>query len=479
MPRRRIVTVLVLAGSLVLTAPAVATPAVAAPVTAAPAVGTPGSPGVGDPFFPFGGNGGYDVRHYHLDLSWNPDSKVLSGSETILATATKALSRFDLDLRGFTVKRVTVNGAPATVTRPRQDNTERAQELTITPKRALRQHVPFVVRIQYAGTPEVVTDPDDAIEGWVPTSDGAFVVGEPQGSPGWFAANDTPTDKATYDVQLTVPDGLTAVGNGALISQRSENGRSTFHWLERYPMASYLATITFGKFEVTRGRTPGGIPTYVAVDPTQAAASTPVLAKLPAIVDYFSGVFGRYPFETVGAIVDNAPDVGYALETQTKPVFDHAPDEATLAHEIAHQWFGDAVTLKKWPDIWLHEGFATLSEWLWSEHTGGRSAHEAFAALLAQPADADLWSPPPANPGNPANLFGSPVYDRGGMTLQALREKIGDKKFFTILRSWYQEHRYGNATTAQFIALSEKVSGADLDAFFTTWLYTPGKPTTW
>jgi len=434
---------------------------------------------VGDPFFPFGGNGGYDVRHYHLDLTWQPDSTLLTGSETILATATQSLSSFDLDLRGFTVKGVRVNGASASFSRPKQDNTEPAQELTITPKKPLRQHVPFVVQIQYAGPPDVVTDPDDAIEGWVPTSDGAFVVGEPQGSPGWFAANDTPTDKATYDVQLTVPDGLTAVGNGALISQRSKHGQRTFHWVERYPMASYLATITFGKFEVTRGRTPGGIPTYVAVDPTQADQSAPVLAKLPAIVDYFSGLYGRYPFETVGAIVDDAPDVGYALETQTKPVFDSAPDEATLAHEIAHQWFGDAVTLTQWPDIWLHEGFATVSEWLWSEHTGGPSAHEKFAELLAQPADADQWAFPVANPGNAANLFGTPVYDRGGMTLQALREKIGDQKFFTILRTWYRDHRYGNATTAQFIELTEKVSGADLDAFFTTWLYTAGKPTAW
>src|SRR5664279_1505 len=173
-----------------------------------------------------------------------------------------------------------------------------------------------------------ITAPDGSSEGWVPTDDGAFVVGEPQGAPGWFAANDTPTDKATYDVQLTVPDRLTAVGNGALISQRSKNGWTTFHWFERYPMASYLATITFGVFEVKRGRTPGGIPTYVAVDPKQDDAWT-VLAKLPEIVDYFSGLYGRYPFETVGAIVDNAPKVGYALETQTKPVFDSAPDEAT------------------------------------------------------------------------------------------------------------------------------------------------------
>src|SRR5664279_2615179 len=146
MPRRRIVPVLVLAGSLALASPALATPAVAEP----PAVGSPGAPGVGDPFFPFGGNGGYDVRHYHLDLTWQPDSTLLTGSETILAAATQALSSFGLDLRGFTVKGVRVNGASAFFTRPAQDNTEPAQELTITPERPLRQHVPFIVQIEYA-----------------------------------------------------------------------------------------------------------------------------------------------------------------------------------------------------------------------------------------------------------------------------------------------------------------------------------------
>ena len=429
------------------------------------------APGVGDPFFPHGGNGGYDVAHYQLKLDWQPKGNVLSAAETVLATATQDLSSFDLDLRGFDVSRVTVNGAPAKVSR-----VAGSQELTITPARSLRKHVPFVVRIEYAGTPEVVTDPDGSIEGWIPTNDGAFVVGEPQGSPGWFAVNDTLRDKATYDIAITVPKGLTSAGNGALVSTRTTGGKTTFRWLERYPMAPHLVTITTGRFQVSTGRTHRGVPTYIAVDPSQAADAAPVLAKLPDIVDYFSGVFGRYPFETVGAIVDNAPEVGYALETQTKPIFDAAPDESTLAHELAHQWFGDAVSATQWPDIWLHEGFATWAEWLWAEHTGVQSAHEKFAELYATPADDDFWQLPPNGLSDAADLFSGSVYDRGAMTLQALREKVGDKKFSAILQRWYTQHRYGNATTAEFIALSERVSRTDLDAFFTTWLQTPGKP---
>ena len=164
-------------------------------------------------------------------------------------------------------------------------------------------------------------------------------------------------------------------------------------------MAPYLTTITLGKFAVTTGRA-GGIPTYVAVDPSQVAASAPVLRRLPEMVAFLQDLYGPYPFETVGAIVDDAPDVGYALETQTKPVFDRAPDETTLLHELSHQWYGDAVTLRQWPDIWLHEGFATWSEWIWAERHGGPSAKQRFDELAATPAsDEDFWNPPPGDPG--------------------------------------------------------------------------------
>jgi aminopeptidase N len=469
MPHRTLIGALAL--SLVigvgLTAPATAETATTYRAGAAP---TAGSNGAGDPYFPLAGNGGYDVRHYHLDLSWNPSNGVLTGSELILATATQALSSFNLDLRpALTVAGVKVNGRPAAISRD-------GQELTVTPERPLADPLPFLVQVNYSGVPEFATDPDGSPDGWIRTDDGVFVAGEPQGAPTWFAVNDTPKDKATYDISMTVPDGLTAVGNGALVSQRSRGGRSIFSWVERYPMSPYLATITIGKFDVTKGRTPKGVPTYVAVDPTQAEAANPVLAKLPEIVDYFSDLYGRYPFENAGAIVDNAPDVGYALETQTKPVFDRAPDESTLVHELAHQWFGDAVTLTSWPDIWLNEGFATWSEWIWTEQHGGDSAQSAFDALYARPETSSIWSPPTAVPGDGAHIFGSSVYNRGAMTLQALRVKIGDELFFKLMRTWYASNKYGNVTTKDFIALSNKISGQDLSAFFTIWLYTDGKP---
>ena len=156
------------------------------------------------------------------------------------------------------------------------------------------------------------------------------------------------------------------------------------------------------------------------------------------------------------------------------------PDEATLAHELSHMWFGDSVTLTEWPDIWLHEGFATWSEWIWSEHSGQRSAHQAFEHYYnTPPQDFRFWTPPPGDPGTAVFLFNGTIYLRGAMTLQALREKVGEMAFFQIMRQWATENRYGNVTTAEFIALSEQLSGQDLDNFFHVWLYEPDKPVTW
>jgi aminopeptidase N len=452
---------------------AVAAVAIATLLTAAAAWAAfgPGAPGLGDPLYPLAGNGGYDVSNYSLTLDYTPSSNRLVATDVISATATQGLSRFDLDLRGFTIGRLLVDGVPASYSRD-------GQELIVTPRAGIKSGSAFTVTVGYAGVPVIVTDPDASIEGWVPTDDGAFVVGEPQGSPGWYAVDDNPRDKATFDFRVTVPAGLTAMANGVLVSQATSGARSTWVWRESDPMAPYLATVTSGRFDLTQSRLPDGTPSYVAVDPRLAKAQ--VLAKLPAIIAFYSSIYGPYPFDAVGAIVDSAKEVGYSLETQTKPVFPYVPDEATLAHELSHQWFGDSVTLKTWPDIWLHEGFATWSEWIWSEHEGNKSAAQSFKQLYSTPAsDASFWNPPPGNPGSAADVFDDSVYERGGMTLEALREKLGDGPFFRIVRQWAQSNRFGTVTTAQFISLAESVSGVDLDRFFDVWLYEPGKPTSW
>ncbi|ARP73624.1 metallopeptidase [Streptomyces pluripotens] len=439
------------------------------------AAGTPGTPcaagapGAGDAYFPLSGNGGYHVGHYDLTLRYDTTARQLDGRAVLTARATQRLTRFDLDLQGLEVTSVTVGRARAAF---RHDG----QELVITPRRTLHRGQGFRVTVVYRGTPKPVTDPDGSADGWIPTDDGAFVAGEPQGAMTWFPANSHPKDKSTYDFTITVPRGRTAVANGTLLRRYTGHGYTTFHWRENRPMAAYLATATIGKFTVERYTTRDGVQVFNAVDTREARAAAPVLRKLPAVLAWESELFGPYPFRAAGAVVDHAPGVGYALETQTRPVYDSAPDLSTLVHESAHQWFGDSVSLTSWKDIWLNEGFATYAEWLYAEQHGGDSAQKTFDAFYARPANDRLWAYPPGDPGSGAHLFGSPVYARGAMALHEVRRAVGDRDFFRILRAWASGHRYGHGTTAQFVRLAETKSGKRLDGLFRTWLYTKGKP---
>ncbi|KUO09180.1 M1 family metallopeptidase [Streptomyces sp. DSM 15324] len=442
--------------------------AAAGPATAA---GSAGAPGVGDPYFPLAGNGGYHVSHYGLTLGYDPSSGHLTGKAVLTARATQRLSRFDLDLKGLKITGLTVDHREAA---HRRDG----QELVVTPARPLRKGQTFRVTVTYQGKPGPVTDPDGSLDGWVPTDDGAFVAGEPQGAMTWFPANNHPLDKSAYDITITVPRGCTAVSNGILLGKTTRNGRTTFHWRQKEPMAAYLATATVGTFQVKQYTTRDGIKVYDAVDPREARAAAPVLKKLPSVLEWESALFGPYPYRAAGSIVDHAPGVGYALETQTRPVYDSAPSLSTLVHESAHQWFGDSVSLTSWKDIWLNEGFASYAEWLYSEQHGGDSAQKRFDALYATPATDNVWAYPPGTPGSGANLFGSPVYARGAMTLQALRVAIGDRTFFRVLRAWAQQHRGGHGTTAQLERLAERESGQNLGPLFQKWLYQAGKPGT-
>lgn len=205
-------------------------------------------------------------------------------------------------------------------------------------------------------------------------------------------------------------------------------------------------------------------------------------AREPEIIDFLSRSFGRYPFTAAGGVVDDLEGVGFALENQTRPIYSRAfftdpiSGDDVVVHELAHQWFGDSVSVQRWKDIWLNEGFATYAEWLWSEHEGLGTAQQNFDFLYSRlSADNPFWSVVIADPG-PEEFLDIPVYWRGGMTLHQLRLSIGDDSFFRLLRTWTRTHAGGNATTEQFIALAERISGQDLGAFFQTWLYTPTRP---
>ncbi|MGP8299960.1 M1 family metallopeptidase [Streptomyces inhibens] len=439
--------------------------------------GAAGSGGVGDPLFPALGNGGYQVRHYGLDLDYDVKKQRLAATAEITAEAKQDLRSFQLDLQGLRVSGVRVDGKDAAFTR-------KGHKLTVRPADGLKKGADFRTTVDYGGTPEAMTDPDGSTEGWVKTADGAFVAGEPAGSMTWFPGNNHPDDKATYDFTITVPKRYTAVANGELRSEKISKGKATFVWHNSQPMATYLATATIGKFDVHTSRTSDGLPLYVAVDPAEAAASRKPLERLPEILKWESGLFGKYPFSSAGAIVDDTPKKidWEALETQTKPIYAGAPDTVTVVHEMAHQWFGDSVTPKTWRDIWLNEGFATYAEWLWEEHEGGKTPQQQFDALYkadennADSADNELWAFPPGDPGKAKNVTGTPVYERGAMVLQQLRNAVGDKTFFKILKEWPAKYRYSNADSKEFIAFCQERTDEDLTDLFDDWLYGKGKP---
>ena len=448
--------------------------AVGASLALAPTALAGGARSVGDTLFPQIGNSGYDAQHYELRLSYTPLTRVLRGRATMRAHATETLRRFSLDLQGFRVSRVRVDGRPARFAR-------RSTKLIVTPRGgSIAAGRPFAVRVEYAGVPRPVVDRDGAREGWLATGDGAHVVGEPTGSQGWFPNNNTPRDKATLDAATTVPKGVVVIGNGSLRRRTERRGRTTWHWREPRPMATYLATATLGRFRITRARE-GGITFFNAIDPALATderlAARAALARQPAIVAFYAQRYGPYPFDYVGGAIDRASKVGYALESQSISNYHEPPSAAVVAHEVAHQWFGNSVTPRDWTDIWLNEGFATWAQWDWSHQQDGESLSPAawLRATYARDASHEMWRVAPGAP-RANELFHEATYIRGAMTLEGLRQIVGDDTYFRIMRRWATDNRYGSVATADFIALAERESGRDLDAYFQDWLYTPRKP---
>jgi hypothetical protein len=650
---------------------------------------TPGAAGAGDPYFPLDGNGGYDTEHYLLDLQYDPATDVIGGSATIRASATQNLSRFNLDLEGLTVHSVEVNDRAAAWVRD-------GGELMITPSKSIRDHQNFTTKIVYSGVPEQIVDAF-GVSGFIHTDDGAMIIGEPHVADTWYPVNDHPSDKAAYTFRMKVPAGLQVVANGVLQNEQTSGGWTTWTWLARDPMASYLATASVGHFDLRkyqhRGTFFDGISFLDAVDPdlygptgtprtgsqfaisqvgepaykrltrtiavpaggatvsfwikrdteagwdhvfveahtvggddwttlrdlnghtssdtgascpswlgihpflehyqsdngdgtcsptgssgqwwavsgasdgyeqwkvdlgayatksaevsityasddfvqysgafvddivvstgvgstsfeadgdtwdgwtvpgppsdsppnpndwiagTTADTPPPVGATIDAafarqgeIIDFEESMFGRYPFSTAGGIVDDTPAINFALENQTRPIYakgfftDPQQADSVIVHELAHQWYGDSVTVARWQHIWLNEGFATYAEWLWSEHEGLGSTQEIFDFFYnVIPPDDDFWSLVIGDPG-PDHLFDFAVYARGAMTLHQLRLAVGDEDFFKILNRWAQSRRGDIVTTDEFVQLAERISGEDLDDLFQTWLFTPGRP---
>lgn len=450
-----------------------------------------GANGAGDPLFPKAGNGGYDVGHYDLRLKYDVRDKLLRGIARISATSTQELARFNLDLRGaMRVARVQVDGRRARFRHGRH-------ELVITPADPIGAGAAMEIRVRYRGNPEPARFGRWPI-GWLADRRGAFVLNEPDGAPTWFPCNDHPSDKAAFRIRVTVPRPFTVASNGELVRVRGTRTARTFTWTSDEPMATYLASTTIGRFRTAKP-TITGLPSFFAwspsapgfVDPRDPGDDLPfdaprLIRDHRKALRFLAERFGPHPFASTGAIVyGEVRELPVALEVQPRPLYQVQPTRRVVVHELAHQWFGNSVTLSDWGEPWLNEGFATWSEWLWGARGEDEEEelHRRFMQEYGKPPDTvaerRFWQVAPAAIDDRRNTFHAAVYSRGAMTLQALYEKVGATVFYDIIRAWASENAYSNVTTADFIALAELESGLDLDEFFDVWLYRPERPTSW
>jgi len=439
-----------------------------------------GSAGAGDPYFPSAGNGGYDVLRYEIVLDVDPATGLVRGSTTITADALQELEAFNLDLSGLEVTRIRMDGSEAGYHR-------KDQELTVECPERLDKGERFSVRVDYEGTPTAIEDANTFSAGWQQVGDTIYTLDEPRGAATWFPVNDHPSDKATYTFRISVPRPYVAAANGVLVATETGEPDQTFVWEMKEPLASYLATVNIGEYLVEASTGPGGVELRNYFAPEVAEKARAAFARTGEVLGYFAGVFGPYPFTAYGVVVPEV-DTGAAMENQTLSLFGRdvlerrmsnpQVGEVYLAHELAHQWFGNSVTITSWRDIWLNEGFATYASWLWMEHDQGP---EVLSALVEESRSllAGEDHPPPGDPGA-GELFGLSVYRRGALTLHALRLSVGDETFFRILRRWAERYRYRNVRTDDFIALAREetqgMPGVDLEGLFEAWLYADALP---
>ncbi len=429
----------------------------------------PGASGIGDPYFPLDGNGGYDVQRYSIHDRYRFADRRLSGWTRITLTPTQDLTRFNLDFL-LRVSSVRIDGQ---VTPHRKPN---GHELQIDPAGVLPAGERVVVVVRYDDIPQRYSYAGE--NNWLASKREVVAMNQPHMAPWWFPANDHPLDKARIDVHITVPRGRQVVSNGMPTGHRTSGRLTTWHWASAEPMVPYLAFFAAGSFTLARGHADGR-PWLVAVsklvDPSSRAPLMTLMKRTPAIVRWLEQELGPYPFHSSGGLVTSLTP-GFALENQTRPTYPDWVDRTTVVHELAHQWFGDDVAVRHWADIWLNEGFATYLEVRYAETHGGNSADAWLRANYdALPSGSSFWDLVISDPGAD-HIFDGEVYDRGAMTLVALRNRIGDADFTTLLRTWAADHHRGNGSTAQFRALAASVSGLDLDSFFTAWLDTPAKP---
>lgn len=437
-----------------------------------------------DPYSPTHGNSSITVSAYDLTLDYDVGPNrlrglaVLSGIVRGDTTEKDGLGVLSLDLFSpLKVEEIELrsgDGAPVTVSSFRQ----RRGKLDIVPGWKLAGGQEFQLSVRYRGKPRPVDGLWGDV-GWEELTDGVLVAGQPNGAPSWFPCNDLVSDKARYRFSVSVEAGYRVVCNGVLTSRERRDARETWVFEQSEPMSTYLAAVHIGRYEHLD--LPGDVPQSVAVPRALAGRAQAALARQDEMMRLFTARFGPYPFGRYTVVIADDP-LEIPLEAQSVSVFGRnhlsagAGNESLVAHELAHQWFGNSVTAGGWCDIWLHEGFATYAEWLWAEAGGGsigRRAREEFAWLRQQRQDLSL-----ADPG-PAAMFDDRVYRRGALALHSLRCSAGDNLFFSLLQEWTRKYRHGCAGTRDFLDLADKAyapAGVSASDLLAPWLYEQAVP---
>ena len=427
-----------------------------------------------DAFFPSFGNDAIDVKQYDITLDVDPRTGQIVGNTALSIKALRRIGSFTLDLHALAVSRVVVNGQLAGFS-------QASDKLTITPRLAIRAGGEIKVNVVYSGIPDPLLDPtapdDGLFLGWFKYADATYVVSEPVGASSFFPANDAPTDKAGFTFNITVPEGYTAAANGKFISSTPLSAKRRFKWEMREPMTTWLATIHVNKFQASLTRAPDGTPIRVYAPVSVPQSHIDGYAAAGGMLTYFEQLIGRYPFASYGSVIVEDPILYYALETQamsTFPAGASPPDEGLVAHELAHQWFGNSVSVAHWEDLWIAEGSATYLETLWANRDNPSNFDRAMLDIHDYVVDSKLG---PAVVEKPSELFSDRTYYRGAAALYALRLKVGDSSFFNILRHFAQDNRGGNVTSQGFIDMAVRFSGdASVRPLLEAWLYDEAVP---